>query len=58
MLLVVVIPNETPVITRDYLSGVYSIPVYYFAVSFFYTIEVLIATTINFHIVFWTVFNG
>jgi len=58
MLLVVVIPNESPVITRDYLSGVYPIPVYYFAVEFFYTIEVLINTTIIFHIVFWLVFNN
>ena len=58
MLLVVVIPNESPVITRDYLSGVYPIPVYYFAIAFFYTIEVLINTTIIFHIVYWFVFNN
>ena len=58
MLLVVVIPDETPVVTRDYLSGVYKIPVYYFALAFFYTIEVFFSVTINFNIVYWMVFHG
>ena len=58
MLLVVVIPNESPVITRDYLSGVYTIPLYYLGVATFYTIEVLISVIIVFHIVYWMVFSN
>ena len=52
------IPNESPVLTRDYLSGVYPIPIYYFGVLFFYTIEVFINMTIIFHIIYWMVFHG
>merc|ERR1719309_1198464 len=58
LLVVVVIPNESPVLTRDYLSGVYPIPIYYFGVLFFYTIEVVLNATIIFHIIYWMVFRG
>jgi hypothetical protein len=39
MLLIVVIPNDMPIVQRDYLSNVYKIPIYFFSVATFTTIE-------------------
>ena len=58
MSLLMVIPNELPVLTRDYLSGVYKIPMYYLGTAFFFTIEVFFHTVICVSIVFWMVFNN
>ena len=55
MTVVMVIPIQMPIIARDYLSGVYKIPIYYLAVTIFYTIDVLLCTLINTSIIFWMV---
>jgi len=57
MSLLMVIPNELPVLTRDYLSGVYKIPMYYLGTAFIFTIEVFFHTVICVSIVFWMVFS-
>jgi len=58
MILVMVIPLQTPLIARDYLSGVYKIPTYYVSVTIFFTIDILVSTLINSSIVFWMIFSN
>lgn len=58
MLLIIVIPENLAVVTRDYLSGVYKIPTYYISISIFFTIEVLLTALIIINIIYWMVFSA
>jgi len=57
MLLIIVIPENLSVVTRDYLSNVYKIPTYYLAIALFFTIEVFVTAMIIIVIIYWMVFS-
>jgi len=57
MLLIIVIPENLAVVTRDYLSNVYTIPNYYIAIVMFFTIEVFVTSMIIICVIYWMVFS-
>jgi len=55
---IIIVPNESVVILRDYLSGLYPVPVFYLSVSCYYAIQVIIIHSITFHIMFFCAFSN